>query len=212
MPANLKVLTEEELSLLLNGLPLLSQAFWGPSEDWCKEMQHAASTNELEKLGETAGSKVAAHTMAHYMKTFGTLEQALETLEEAYVRLFISSRGGIKASLHHSFYDSEDGRLMGRPVKMMEDRLKASGLALPGEDSIPADHLAVEVEYLTLLLESAFGGDAGEGDLPAAQGFAKIELKPWLEQLADRLETETECPFYPAATRLLLAMVSLIAS
>ena len=99
---------------------------------------------------------------------------------------------------------------MGRPVKMMESKLKASGLALPGEGSVPADHLAVEVEYLILLLEGAFG-DGGEGLFVAAQDFARVELRPWLEQLAKRLETETDCPFYPAAARLLLALVSLIA-
>ena len=199
-----------DLSLLLNGLPLLSQAFWGPSRDWCREMQSAASTGELKKLGEMTGGNDAAHTMAWYMEGFSHYEQICETLEETYVRLFISARGGIQASLHHSSYESVDGRLMGRPVKMMESKLKASGLALPGEGSVPADHLAVEVEYLILLLEGAFG-DGGEGLFVAAQDFARVELRPWLEQLAKRLETETDCPFYPAAARLLLALVSLIA-
>jgi len=209
MATSLDELNTEDLSLLLNGLPLLSQAFWGPSEDWCREIQSAASTNELKKLGEVAGTD-AAHTMACYMEGFTHYEQACETLEEAYIRLFISARGGITASLHHSFYESEDGRLMGRPVKMMESRLKDSGLALPGEDSVPADHLAVEVEYLALLLEGAFG-DGGEGLFAAAQDFARAELKPWLGQLTKKLETETDCPFYPSAARLLLALVSLIA-
>lgn len=210
MATSLDDLNTEDLSLLLNGLPLLSQAFWGPSEDWCREIQSAASTNELKKLGEMAGSNDAAHAMACYMEGFNHFEQVCETLEEAYVRLFISARGGITASLHHSSYESEDGRLMGYPAKMMESRLKASGLALPGKGSIPADHLAVEVEYLTLLLEGAFG-DGGEDLLAAAQDFARTELRPWLEQLAKRLKTETDCPFYPAAARLLLALVSLIA-
>lgn len=99
---------------------------------------------------------------------------------------------------------------MGRPAKMMASRLKASGLALPEEGSPPADHLAVEVEYLTLLLEGAFG-EGGDDLLQAAQDFAATELKPWLKQFTERLETEAECPFYPAAAALLLALVSLVA-
>ena len=203
-------LTRENRSLLLNGLPLLSQAFWGPTEAWCGEMQGAASTDELKKLGEMAGITGAIDTMARYIKGFRDSGQFCETLEQAYVRLFISARGGITASLHHSFYESEDGRLMGPPAKMMASRLKASGLALPGEGSVPADHLAVEVEYLTLLLEGGFG-DGGKDLLEEAQDFARTELGPWLEQLTKRLQTETDCPFYPAAARLLLAVVSLIA-
>ena len=210
MVATLDELSTEDLSLLLNGFPLFSQAFWGPSEDWCEEMQQAATTRELEKLGELAGGNDAAHVMAGYLKAFGDFQQACEILEEAYVRLFISHRGGITASLHHSAYESESGRLMGRPVKMMETRLKASGLALPEEGSVPADHLAVEVEYLTLLLEGAFE-EGGEDLLAAARDFARTELMPWLEKLTKRLQTETECPFYPAVARLLLAMVSLMA-
>lgn len=211
MVMSLSDLTTEELSLLLNGLPLLSQAFWGPSEEWCREIQHAASTNELKELGEMAGRRDASQIMTSYMETFSDLNSFLEILEADYVRLFISARGGITASLHQSFYESEDGRLMGRPAKMMASRLKSSGLALPGEGSVPADHLAVEIEYLTLLLEGAFGA-GGEGLLSAAQDFARAELRPWLEQLDKRLETETDCPFYPAAAGLLLALVSLIAS
>ena len=210
MATSLDDLTTEDLSLLLNGLPLLSQAFWGPCGDWCEEIHRAANTGELEKLGELAGGHEAARAMTAYMKGFGDFKQACEDLEEAYVRLFISYRGGITASLHHSAYESEGGRLMGRPAKMMEMRLKAAGLALPQEGSVPADHLAVEVEYLTLLLEGAFE-EGGENLLATAQDFSRTELRPWLEQLTKRLQAETDCPFYPAITRLLLAAVSLIA-
>lgn len=209
MATTLDDLTPEDLSLLLNGLPLLSHALWGPSGAWCEEMRHAATTDELKKLGELTDSPEAAHVIAGYLKTFGDCKQACEILEEDYVRLFISDRGGITASLHHSAYESEGGRLMGRPVKMMENRLKASGLALPGEGSVPADHLAVEVEYLTLLLEGAFE-NGGEDLLVTARDFAREELRPWLEQLTKRLQKEIDRPFYPAVTQLLLAIVSLI--
>ena len=208
MAITLDDLTTEKRSLLLNGLPLLSQAFWGPTEDWCREMQRA--TDELKKLGEMAGKHDATQTMTSYMETFDNPGTLHEILEETYVRLFISARSGITASLHHSAYESEDGRLMGRPAKMMASRLETSGLALPGEGSVPADHLAVEVEYLTLLLQGAFG-DGRKDLLEAARDFARTELKPWLEQLTKRLQAETDCPFYPAVARLLLAMVSLIA-
>ena len=210
MGRNLDDLTTEQLSLVLNGLPLLSHAFWGPSEEWCEEIQRAAETKELKHLGEMTGRDDATHIMTSYIETFSDLNTFHQILEADYVRLFISARGGITASLHHSFYELEDGRLMGRPAQMMASRLKASGLAPPGEGSIPADHLSVEVEYLTLLLEGALG-DGNGVFMMAAQDFARTELRPWLKQMVKRLETETDCPFYPAAARLLLGLVSLIA-
>jgi TorA maturation chaperone TorD len=210
MAIRLNDLTTDQLSLLLNGLPLLSQAFWGPSEEWCEEMLRVAETKELMNLGEMAGQNDATHTMTAYLETYSNSNSFYEQLEADYVRLFISTRGGITASLHHSFYESEDGRLMGRAAQMMASRLKTSGLALPGEDSVPPDHLAVEVEYLTLLLEGAFG-DGNEDLLAAAQDFARTELRPWLLKLTQKLEPETECPFYPAAARLLLGLVTLMA-
>jgi TorA maturation chaperone TorD len=209
MAIRLNDLTTEQLSLLLNGLPLLSQAFWGPSEEWCEEIQRAAGTNELKDLGKIADRNDATQILTAYIETFNDLNTFYEILEADYVRLFISARGGITASLHQSSYESGDGRLMGRPAKMMASRLKASGLALPGEGSVPADHLAVEVEYLTLLLEGALG-DGNEDLFAAALDFARTELKPWLEQLFEKLKPETDCPFYPATAHLLLGLVSLM--
>ncbi len=210
MVTRLEGLDEEHFSLLLNGFPLLTRAFWGPVEDWCEEMQRAATTDELKKLGKMTGNDDAALTMIDSMKTFGHFKKACEALEESYVRLFISHRGGITASLHHSAYESEGGGLMGRPAKMMASRLKTMGMVLSGNSFVPADHLAVEVEYLTLLLERALG-DGGEDLLATAQEFARTELTPWLKQLTKKLQTDSDCPFYPAAARLLLGMVSLIA-
>jgi len=211
MAVSLDDLTREERSRLLNGLPLLSQAFWGPSREWCEEIQHAKKTQELEKLGNMAGQDGAAREMTSYLDQNRNLNRLCEILEAAYVRLFISAKGSITASLHHSFYESEDGRLMGRPAQMMASRLKASGLAIPEKGSVPADHLAVEVEYLTLLLEGAFG-DGGEDFLISARDFARLELTPWLNLFTKRLQSEIDCRFYPAAAFLLLGLVSLIAA
>ena len=211
MAASLDDLTTEERSLLLNGLPLLSQTFWGPSREWCEEILLARHTQELEKLGNLAGQDSAAHEMTLFIEKNNNLNRLCDILEAAYVRLFISAKGGITASLHHSFYESEDGRLMGRSAQMMASRLKASGLAIPENGSVPADHLAVEVEYLTLLLEGAFG-NRGENFLISARDFARSELTPWLKQFAERLKSETDCPFYPVAAALLLGLATLISA
>ncbi len=211
MARGLNDLTTEELSLLLNGLPLLSRALWGPDPAWCQEMWHAAGSDELKRMGAVAGDDDAAQTMTDCIKGFGDSEKIYKTLEEAYVRLFVSHRGGITASLQHSAYESEDGRLMGRPARMMANRLTAVGLSAPEEESVPEDHLALEIEYMTLLFLRGFeNGD--EKALETARDFAASELKPFLEQFSIRLQGEKASPFYPALARLLLAVVSLIAA
>ena len=65
----------------------------------------------------------------------------------------------------------------------------------------------MEVEYLTLLLEGGLGKDHGDL-LAAAQDFARTELGPWLLKLTQKLETETDAPFYPATACLLLGLVN----
>ena len=73
------------------------------------------------------GEHKAIDTITQYFEIYPSFGYLCEALEQDYVRLFISDRNGITASLHQSNYDSEDGRLMGRPAKMMASRLKASG-------------------------------------------------------------------------------------
>lgn len=209
MAANLNNLHQEALEHLLNGLPLLSRAFWGPEKVWCEAMLRAASGDELAELGKLTGKREAAQTLAIYLNKSTNSKRLCETLEEVYVRLFISARGGIAASLHQSAYESEEGRLVGRSARMMASRLDALGLSLPGEGTIPEDHLAVEIEYLALLLEKGFGQE-GEVYLETAKNFVEGELKPFILQFRDRLEAETECPFYAAAADLLLGLVTLI--
>ncbi len=211
MAANLTDLTPEERSLLLNGLPLLSQTFWGPSGEWCKEIQHAGQTRELEKLGNLAGENGAARNMTSYVDNTINSNKLCEILEAAYVRLFISTKGGITASLHQSFYESKNGQLMGPSAQRMASRLKASGLAIPENGSVPPDHLALEVEYLTLLIERAFQ-DGGQNFISMVQDFARLELMPWLTEFSNKLEPETDCPFYPAAATLLLGLISLVSA
>jgi TorA maturation chaperone TorD len=211
MAVSLEDLTIQERSLLLNGLPLLSQTFWGPSREWCEEIQLAKQTHELEKLGDMTGQDGAVHKMISYIDQISNLNRLCEILEAAYVRLFISAKGGITASLHHSFYESDDGRLMGRSAQMMASRLEVSGLAIRENGSVPADHLAVEVEYLALLLEGAFG-NGDDGFLFSAKDFARSELAPWLTQFTKRLQSETDCPFYYAAATLLFGLVTLISA
>jgi TorA-specific chaperone len=95
---------------------------------------------------------------------------------------------------------------MGRPAAMMKERLTAAGLWLEGRSSEPPDHLAVELEYLYLLLESGFE-NSDQALIDGAREFAMQEMAPWVRVWAGRLANETEDRFYPAAAKLVEAIL-----
>ncbi len=209
MAPHLNDLSTEALKRLLDGLPLLSRAFWGPDRAWCEEMRLAAASGELDQLGKLANKQEAARTLSIYLKGFKNSEHLCDTLEGIYVRLFISAESGITASLHQSAYESDGGQLMGRSARMMASRLAALALSLPEEGNVPEDHLAVEIEYLALLLEEGLG-KGREDYLKTARDFAEREMKPFLAQFRSRLETDAKSPFYAAMADLLSGLVTLI--
>lgn len=208
MRKSMEDLNDEERALFLNALPLLSRAFWGPAGEWCAEILEAVRSGEMMAFGDIVGNQAAATALEDYLSGFQRPDDLCSALEPAYIRLFISDLGGVRAPLYHSFYESQKGRLMGRAAAMMSERLQNAGLSLPEGTSVPPDHLAVEAEYLILLLDD--GIEQGErASLDAARAFAREEMQPWLSALIERLESETACPLYPSVARLLLAATTL---
>ncbi len=193
---------------LLTGLALLAQVFWGPEEELCRDMARGGFGDDLTSLSphlDRAG-RLAAKQMAEIFR--GRPEEELcSLLEDYYLRLFVTSKEGLKAPLYHSHYDSPDGSLMGRPYQMMARRLEEMGTDPAGPTGEPADHLAVETEYLFLLLESGYIRQ-DDGLLAAGRDFAAQEMLPWVRELARRLEQEEEPgTFYPASARLLVSLL-----
>lgn len=211
MTNDLNNLSHEERSIFLDGLALLSQIFWGPDIDFCGQIKNPEFPGELTDFsalleGESAG---AVKTILAYIGQYTESQPLCQALEAAYVRLFISAPGGVAAPLYHSFYESEQGLLMGRPAGMMSVRLESAGLSLEDRGSEPPDHLAVEVEYLFFILETAWAGPSSRLETEA-RAFAAEELQPFAKAISKRLKAETDCPFYPAAAELLVDAVGLI--
>lgn len=206
-------LDQQQLDALLSGLALLSQVFWGPSDELCSEMLSPDFQDDLAGLEPLLDGQArqAAQTMAEHVQRFGNAQDICAELEPTYIRLFVNAPGGVCAPLYHSCYDSEDGLLMGRPAMMMRRRLEEAGLD-PGETSSePPDHLAVELEYLTLLLDEAYER-SDSGLIQEGIDFAGLEVLPWVSQLQGKLAAEDQASFYPAAARLLVALIALIAT
>ncbi len=204
-------LAREDQVLLLNGLPLLSRIFWGPDPELCAALLDPGFQQEHRRFGCLLGkdAESAAAAMLRFLEPFSETGELCGRLEESYVRLFVNAPGGVCAPLYQSCYEGEGGLLMGSSAIRMRSRLEAAGItADPAE---PPDHLAVEVEYLFLLLESALERQDAD-PLHQVRHFAGEELLPWLTRFCGRLAGEERCPFYPAAARLLRAAALFIAA
>lgn len=196
------------METLLEGVALAAQIWWGPEPELLQDLARGRLAADLERLspGLDGPGREAVRELTSWIRA-GEQEETARTLEAEYPRLFINARGGLKAPLYHSHYETPDGGLMGRPYLMMTERLRAAGADLRERTGEPADHLAVECEYLFFLLEA--GLSSGREDLLAAgREFAGQEMLPWVRELAGRLREErTVSPFYPRAAALLVSLL-----
>ncbi|WP_418282627.1 TorD/DmsD family molecular chaperone [Halorubrum sp. DTA98] len=120
---------------------------------------------------------------------------------EAYLRTFDAFEGGEYAppaeSVYEPWWDGTDrGILSGPPAHDMERRYEAVGVETP--DAYPSDHVALELEYASLLLEHGADG--------AYVAFAE-EHFDWVPALRERVERTSDVAFHRWAARTLDTVV-----
>ncbi len=199
--------------VVCDAVEALCRIFWGPDPAQCEEILSGSLPGCLAGAGSSdpEAARALLSSLKAYISAFSDAGRLYEALEPAYVRLFISDRRGISAPLYQSCYQSPDALLMGPPAREMKQRLEGVGLALSPDLNEPPDHLAIELEYLYFLLK---GGTAA-GDRQAAReaaSFAGKVMLPWVRRMAQVLEGEAECPFYPLMVRLLVLLLQDIAA
>ena len=207
--------TEGHRQAILEGLAFLSRIFWGPDLESCEAMIRGNCLQPFEILSppmsfdppgtiaEIAGL-ISQNTDPHSL---------LQTLEESYVRLFISNRGGI-TSLYQSCYTNPEwpekpGPLMGAAALDMQRRLKSAGLSLDEKLGQLPDHLSVEIEYLYFLLQEPENREDNRSAVEA-RAFAAEVMLPWVRKFRKKLEGEEENRFYLRITGLLVSLLTLI--
>jgi TorA maturation chaperone TorD len=123
-------------------------------------------------------------------------------LTEDYESLFGAFRRPFAppaASPYKEWYDdSRSGLMEGPPASRMETRYEAIDATVP--ESYPADHVALQLEYSSLLTE------AGEYDELAA--FVETELD-WIDAFAEMVSAAVaDAPFYRFCIDLLVTVVN----
>lgn len=208
------MIDQKRISRWAEAIKIICNLFWGPSKENCDgllsgKIQILADAfqgkEEIDFLAEQLSQFVQSHSQPDILQ---------EALESVYVRLFINDRGGIQTPLYHSSYIAGNSTsiepLMGDPLLEMQERFSEIGLAVMDTVNEPADHIALELEYLYYLLQQGIQtGDRGY--LEGAASFCRDFMLPWINQLADRLNSPPDKVFYPGVTKMLMHLLEEIA-
>ena len=193
-----------EQTILLDGLKIMGRMFWGPSLEECTEMAREPYLNRLQSLKYILPGRSFdfLEQIVSTIKSFPDVDSLYQHLEECYVRLFISAKGGIVAPLYESCYEFEGAPLMGRAAAEMKERFEAKGLSVADTIKEPPDHLSMELEYLYFLLDK--GWSERDGALVTeGSAFASETMLPWVSKLSERLASEGNCRYYPIMVSIL---------
>ena len=149
-----------------------------------------------------SGADNGLHEIISIIQSFPDGDSLYQHLEEGYVRLFISAKGGIAAPLYESCYEFEGAPLMGKAATEMKERFEVKGLSVADTIQEPPDHLSMELEYLYFLLDKGWRDQ--DGALVAeGSAFAAETMLPWVSKLHERLASEKQCLFYPLMVSIL---------
>jgi len=200
-----------EQTILLDGLKIMGRIFWGPSLEECTEMVKEKYLDRLQSLTSVlkSGADNGLHEIISIIQSFPDGDSLYQHLEEGYVRLFISAKGGIAAPLYESCYEFEGAPLMGKAATEMKERFEVKGLSVADTIQEPPDHLSMESEYLYFLLDKGWRDQ--DGALVAeGSAFAAETMLPWVSKLHERVASEKQCLFYPIIATILVEILNFI--
>lgn len=129
-----------------------------------------------------------------------------------YGFLFHGAGGHCSVPPYESVYTSEQNTLCQQSEQEIRKLMEGHGLAISDKFCEPADHIAVEMEFMAYLAGLTAGAAAvssGKTDtlLEQQQGFMADHLMKWLPQFTAGCQNAGGTGFYAAASRLALELI-----
>ena len=204
---------EAEYHAIRRAIEILAGLFWGPSIAASEELLGGDFFQPFEILSSDPAfeSPETLDAIRTEIEQFSNPDELFQSLEEEYVRLFITDKDGAPAPLYASCYEGKHPLLMGESAIRMKERFAAEGLELANGMGEPPDHLSIELEYLYYLLSRANDESPREGVIKAAK-FVSTALLPWTSSFNKRLGDHPEHRFYPLAASLLQSVLRYIST
>lgn len=200
---------------------LLAQGFFRPVLEFMARVRNGSYLAGLRSvLSDEAQSQLAAplaglDACAAELTRFDD-EQGRLLLECDYNRLFVGP-ARLLAPPYESYYRSEPdeqgrGSICGTPMLSVFYEYRDHGFDMPDEFVEFPDHMAVELEYLSLLAgaeakawEAGRKGEALQLQKAAAQ-FREDHLAAWTEEFAMLVAAGATTSFYPALAQLVVEL------
>jgi TorA maturation chaperone TorD len=132
----------------------------------------------------------------------GQLSNFAPDLLLEFSRLFV---GPAPIPLYESIYRSSTGLLMQEETLAVRKKYMEAGLILPPGNSLPEDHIGVELEFIFYLCQKAAQTEdaAGRDFLAKMQyRFFREHLMVWIAPLCDRLYQETPSPYFKGVAKV----------
>jgi putative dimethyl sulfoxide reductase chaperone len=175
---------------------LLSASLYQPSEEWHEENIFANLGEALKEVSpETVG-------MAAIMKE-SSRNRTRDELSLAFARLFVGPFH-LQAPPYGSVYLEPGNRVMGETTMAVNRFYEESGLSLDGDSPEMPDHMAVELEFMSYLLQRAMRAEE-EGDtetysfwVEKRRSFLGAFLSRWYGEFCDNIRNGTDDRFYLA--------------
>jgi len=201
---------------VLDAFRIISSLFWGVDAAKCHRLLKGDDLQTVAALlpllpADTHDTYAQLKDLVYAV----TSVQALcESLEQAYIPLFVNARGGIVAPLYQSCYPGPDAPpaqagLMEAAAQRMQERFASRGLDLASSLHEPPDHLAIELEYLYFLLDNGWATD-DSSLLTEAVDFTRTELLSWVPVVERRVAKSAAGSFYALLLTILTALLRLM--
>lgn len=200
---DVRVVRKPELESQAVALDLLRQAFLSGPTMGLIDAIASVRPHELDLAPEAVAAFNELVELVHGNRN--RLPAWLEDIQVEYTRLFIGPQAP-PVLLYGSCHLLPTPSVMSEETLAVRDAYSKSGLVVERLNSLPDDHLGVELEFLFALTRAAADADdeaealrlVGERD-----EFIQRHLAGWGGQVADEISKESQDPFFHALGSLL---------
>jgi len=162
-------------------------------------------------LGDNEQLKPATDKLIDALNRLQTREDVHLELAADFCGLFLTTEKNA-ALPYASMYIGKSGLLNDEPAKQVEQLMKDKGISMQEGFNEPADHLAVELDFLgNLIIRSneLEKEDKFEAALFEQKQFIDEHLLTWLPQFEQKCQQFDDFGFYSAVATLLVAFLHL---
>ncbi|NOH79445.1 molecular chaperone TorD [Vibrio sp. RE86] len=165
----------------------------------------------LTGLGENDELKPAIERVVDALNRLMDREDAQLELAADFCDLFLKSDKD-SALPYASLYIGKSGLLNDTPAKEMEELMQKHGVEVDKNLNEPADHIAIELDFLGNLIIKSNQADTDEeleGALTAQEQFIRERILSWVPQFNAKCQNLDEFGFYAAVSSLTVSFLTL---